>query len=122
VLFIGFAGTTFIPGLAQERRQFVAEVFGTTKEIADGYGDTQARMGLRYAAVEDLALDAAIGRSFTSHSQVEFFPTIGLTWIFDAPWKCCDREADQGGKRCVKLIVGFAGRGRSAGEAYRPLV
>lgn len=44
-------------------------------------------MGLRYAAVEDLVLDAAIGRSFTSHPQVEFFATVGLTWTFDAPWK-----------------------------------
>ena len=33
VLFIGFAGETFIPGLAEERRQFVAEVFGTTKKL-----------------------------------------------------------------------------------------
>jgi hypothetical protein len=52
--------------------QFVAEVFGTTKEIADSRGDIQARVGLRYTAIEDLGLDAAIGRSFTSHPEVEF--------------------------------------------------
>jgi hypothetical protein len=32
-------------------------------------------------------VDAAIGRSFTSRPQVEFFATVGLTWTFDAPWK-----------------------------------
>jgi hypothetical protein len=87
VLFIGLAGETTIPGLAEERLQFVAEVFGTTKEEEDGRGDIQGRVGLRYLAVEDLVLDAAIGRSFTSRPQVEFFATVGLTWTFDAPWK-----------------------------------
>ncbi|MDQ3831691.1 MAG: transporter, partial [Candidatus Tectomicrobia bacterium] len=87
VLFIGLAGETAIPGFAEERLQFVAEVFGTTKEEEDGRGDIQGRVGLRYLAVEDLVLDAAIGRSFTSRPQVEFFATVGLTWTFDAPWK-----------------------------------
>jgi hypothetical protein len=86
-LFIGLAGETTIPGLAEERLQFVAEVFGTTKEEEDGRGDIQGRLGLRYLAVEDLVLDAAIGRSFTARPQVEFFATVGLTWTFDAPWK-----------------------------------
>jgi hypothetical protein len=87
VLFIGLAGETTIPGLAEERLQFVAEVFGTTKEEEEGRGDIQGRLGVRYLAVEDLVLDAAIGRSFTSRPQVEFFATVGLTWTFDAPWK-----------------------------------
>jgi hypothetical protein len=87
VLFIGLAGETTIPGLAEERLQFVAEVFGTTKEEEDGRGDIQGRVGLRYVALEDLVLDAAIGRSFTARPQVEVFATVGLTWTFDAPWK-----------------------------------
>jgi hypothetical protein len=87
VLFIGLAGETMIPGFAEERLQLVAEVFGTTKEEEDGRGDIQGRLGARYLAVEDLVLDAAIGRSFTSRPQVEFFATVGLTWTFDAPWK-----------------------------------
>jgi hypothetical protein len=87
VLFIGLAGETTIPGLAEERLQFVAEVFGTTKEEEDGRGDIQGRVGLRYLAFEDLVLDAAIGRSFTARPQVEVFATVGLTWTFDAPWK-----------------------------------
>jgi hypothetical protein len=87
VLFIGLAGETAIPGLAEERLQVVAEAFGTTKEEEDGRGDIQGRVGLRYLALEDLVLDAAIGRSFTSRPQVEFFATVGLTWTFDAPWK-----------------------------------
>jgi len=86
VLFIGLAGETTIPGLAEERLQFVAEVFGTTKEEEDGRGDIQGRLGVRYLVVEDLVLDAAIGRSFTSRPQVAFFATVGLTWTFDAPW------------------------------------
>jgi hypothetical protein len=86
-LFIGLAGETTIPGLAEERLQFVAEVFGTTREEEDGRGDIQGRAGLRYLAFEDLVLDAAIGRSFTSRPQVEFFATFGLTWTFDALWK-----------------------------------
>ena len=87
VLFIGLAGETSLPGLAEERLQVVAEVFGTTKEEAGGRGDIQGRLGLRYLAVEDLIVDAAIGRSVTSRPQVEFFATVGLTWTFDAPWK-----------------------------------
>lgn len=87
VLFIGLAGETTIPGVAEDRLQLVAEVFGTTKEEEDGRGDIQGRLGLRYLALEDLILDAAIGRSFTSRPQVEFFATVGLTWTFDAPWK-----------------------------------
>jgi hypothetical protein len=87
VLFIGLAGETSLPGLAEERLQFVAEVFGTTKEEADGRGDIQGRLGVRYLVVEDLILDAAIGRSVTARPQVEFFATVGLTWTFDAPWK-----------------------------------
>jgi hypothetical protein len=87
VLFIGLAGETTIPGLAEERLQLVAEVFGTTKAEEDGRGDIQGRLGIRYLAVEDLILDAAIGRSFTARPQVEFFATVGLTWTFDAPWK-----------------------------------
>jgi outer membrane putative beta-barrel porin/alpha-amylase len=87
VLFIGLAGETTIPGVTEERLQFVAEVFGTTKEEEDGRGDIQGRVGLRYLAVEDLVLDAAIGRSFTSRPRVEFFATVGLTWTFDAPWR-----------------------------------
>jgi hypothetical protein len=87
VLFIGLAGETMIPGFAEERLQLVAEVFGTTKEEEDGRGDIQGRLGARYLVVEDLVLDAAIGRSFTSRPQVEFFATVGLTWTFDAPWK-----------------------------------
>jgi hypothetical protein len=86
VLFIGLAGETTIPGLAEDRLQFVAEVFGTTKEEQDGRGDIQGRLGVRYLAVEDLVLDAAIGRSFTARPQVEVFATVGLTWTFDAPW------------------------------------
>ena len=87
VLFIGLAVESTIPGLAEEHLQFVAEVFGTTKEEEDGRGDIQGRLGIRYLAVEDLILDAAIGRSFTAHPQVELFATVGLTWTFDAPWK-----------------------------------
>jgi hypothetical protein len=87
VLFIGLAGETPIPGLAEGRLQFVAEVFGTTKEEAEGRGDIQGRLGVRYAALEDLILDAAVGRSFTARPQVELFATVGLTWTFDAPWK-----------------------------------
>jgi hypothetical protein len=87
VLFIGLAGETTIPGVAEERLQFVAEVFGTTKEERDGRGDIQGRLGLRYLVMEDLILDAAIGRSLTSRPQVEFFATMGLTWTIDAPWK-----------------------------------
>ena len=86
-LFVGLAGETSIPGLAEERLQFVAEVFGTTAEEEGGPGDIQGRLGVRYLAVEDLVLDAAIGRSFTSRPPVEFFATVGLTWTFDAPWK-----------------------------------
>jgi hypothetical protein len=59
-------------------------VVGTTKE-EEGRGDIQGRLGIRYLAVEDLILDAAIGRSFTARPQVEFFATVGLTWTFDAP-------------------------------------
>jgi Putative MetA-pathway of phenol degradation len=86
-LFIGLAGETSIPGLAEERLQFVAEVFGTTAEQDGGPGDIQGHMGVRYLVGEDLILDAAIGRSFTARPQVEFFATVGLTWTFDAPWK-----------------------------------
>jgi hypothetical protein len=87
VLFIGLAGEATIPGVAEDRLQFVAEVFGTTKEAEDGRGDIQGRLGARYRVVEALILDAAIGRSFTSRPQVEFVATVGLTWTFDAPWK-----------------------------------
>jgi hypothetical protein len=87
VLFIGLAGETTISGLAEERLQVVAEVFGTTKEEREGRGDIQGRLGVRYLVVEDVILDAAIGRSFTARPQVEFFATVGLTWTFDAPWK-----------------------------------
>jgi hypothetical protein len=38
-----------------------------------------------YRTLEDLVLDAAVGRSFTSRPQVEFFATVGLTWTFEAP-------------------------------------
>jgi hypothetical protein len=86
-LFFGLAGETSIPGLAEERLQFVAEVFGTTAEEKGGPGDIQGHMGVRYLVGEDLILDAAIGRSFTSRPQVEFFATVGLTWTFDTPWK-----------------------------------
>jgi hypothetical protein len=86
-LFIGLAGETAIPGLAEERLQFVAEVFGTTAEEEGGPGDIQGHLGARYLVGEDVILDAAIGRSFTSRPQVEFFATVGLTWTFDAPWK-----------------------------------
>jgi len=86
-LFIGLAGETSIPGLAEERLQFVAEVFGTTAEENGGSGDIQGQLGVRYLVVEDLLLDAAIGRSFTARPPVEFFATVGLTWTFDAPWK-----------------------------------
>jgi outer membrane putative beta-barrel porin/alpha-amylase len=86
-LFFGLAGETSIPGLAEERLQFVAEVFGTTAEEDGGPGDIQGHMGVRYLVGNDLILDAAIGRSFTAHPPVEFFATVGLTWTFDAPWK-----------------------------------
>ena len=86
-LFIGLAGETSIPGLAEERLQLVAEVFGTTAEEAGGPGDIQGHLGARYRVGEDLVLDAAIGRSFTARPPVEFFATVGLTWTFDAPWK-----------------------------------
>jgi len=85
--FFGLAGATSIPGLAEERLQFVAEVFGTTAEEEGGPGDIQGHMGVRYLALESLILDAAIGRSFTAHPPVEFFATVGLTWTFGAPWK-----------------------------------
>lgn len=87
VLFVGLAGETTLPGLTGERLQLVAEVFGTTKEEEDGRGDIQGRLGARYQLVEDLLLDAAIGRSLTSRPQVELFATVGFTWTFDAPWK-----------------------------------
>jgi hypothetical protein len=86
-LFIGLAGETSVPGLAEERLQVVAEVFGTTAEEEGGPGDIQGHLGVRYLAREGLCLDAAIGRSFTAHPPVEFFATVGLTWTFDAPWK-----------------------------------
>jgi Putative MetA-pathway of phenol degradation len=87
-LFIGLAGATSIPGLAEERFQVVAEVFGTTAEEEGGPGDIQGHLGVRYLALERLILDAAIGRSFTANPPpVEFFATVGLTWTFDAPWK-----------------------------------
>jgi Putative MetA-pathway of phenol degradation len=87
-LFIGLAGATSIPGLAEERFQVVAEVFGTTAEEEGGPGDIQGHLGVRYLALESLILDAAIGRSFTANPPpVEFFATVGLTWTFDAPWK-----------------------------------
>ena len=86
--FFGLAGATSIPGLAEERLQVVAEVFGTTAEERGGPGDIQGHMGVRYLVVEDLVLDAAIGRSFTANPPpVQFFATVGLTWTFDAPWK-----------------------------------
>jgi hypothetical protein len=87
-LFIGLAGATSIPGLAEERFQVVAEVFGTTAEEEGGPGDIQGHLGVRYLALERLILDAAIGRSLTANPPpVEFFATVGLTWTFDAPWK-----------------------------------
>jgi hypothetical protein len=87
-LFIGLAGATSIPGLAEERFQVVAEVFGTTAEEEGGPGDIQGHLGVRYLALERLILDAAIGRSLTANPPpVEFFVTVGLTWTFDAPWK-----------------------------------
>jgi hypothetical protein len=87
-LFIGLAGETSIPGLAEERLQVVAEVFGTTAEQSGGPGDIQGHLGVRYLVVEDVVLDAAIGRSFTANPPpVQFFATVGLTWTFDAPWK-----------------------------------
>lgn len=85
VLFVGIAGETSIPGLAQERFQVVAELFATTEEEADGRGDIQGRLGVRYVLIQDLVLDAAIGRSLTSHPALEFFATAGLTWTFDVP-------------------------------------
>jgi hypothetical protein len=86
-LFIGLAGETSIPRLAEERLQVVAEVFGTTAEEQGGPGDIQGHLGVRYLTMEALVLDAAIGRSFTANPSVEFFATLGLTWTFDAPWK-----------------------------------
>jgi hypothetical protein len=86
-LFFGLAGETSIPGLAEERLQVVAEVFGTTAEEEGGPGDIQGHMGVRYLVGDDLILDAAIGRSFTAQPPVELFATVGLTWTFDAPWK-----------------------------------
>src|SRR5215510_6969341 len=86
--FFGLAGATSIPGLAEERFQVVAEVFGTTAEQDGGPGDIQGHIGARYLVGESLILDAAIGRSFTANPPpVEFFATVGLTWTFDAPWK-----------------------------------
>jgi len=85
VLFVGIAGETSIPGLAEERFQVVAELFAITEEEADGRGDIQGRLGVRYVLIEDLVLDTAIGRSLTSHPAVEFFATAGLTWTFDVP-------------------------------------
>ncbi|HXH11715.1 MAG TPA: transporter [Alphaproteobacteria bacterium] len=85
VLFVGIASETSVPGLAEERFQVVAEFFATTEEEADGRGDIQGRLGVRYGLIEDLVLDAAIGRSLTAHPAVEFFATAGLTWTFDVP-------------------------------------
>jgi len=85
--FVGLAGETSIPGLAEDRWQFVAEVFGTTAEQSVGPGDIQGHLGRRYDVTEDFILDGAIGRSFTVNPPVEFFAPIGLTWVFDAPWK-----------------------------------
>jgi hypothetical protein len=85
--FFGLAGETSIPGLAEDRFQFVAEVFGTTAEQSGGPGDIQGHMGVRYFVTEEVMLDAAIGRSFTVNPPVEFFATVGLTWTFDAPWQ-----------------------------------
>lgn len=87
MLFIDLTGDTTILGLADERLQCVAEVFGTTEEVEGGRGDIQERVGVRHLAVEDLVLDGAIERSMTSRPQVEFFATVGLTWTFNAPWK-----------------------------------
>ena len=86
-LFIGLAGETSIPGLAEERLQFVAEVFGTTKRRMAALVTSRGIWESAISALESLILDAAIGRSFTAHPQVEFFATVGLTWTFDAPWK-----------------------------------
>jgi hypothetical protein len=86
-LFVGLAGETNIPGLAAERFQAVAEVFGTTKEEAGGRSDIQGRVGVRYRLVEDLILDAAVGRSLTPHPAIELFATVGFTWNFAAPWR-----------------------------------
>jgi hypothetical protein len=86
VLFMGIAGETTLPGLAEQRLQFVAELFGTTPAEQDGSGDLQGRLGLRYLLTAAWLLDAAIGRSLSAHPQVEFFATVGLTWTFQAPW------------------------------------
>jgi hypothetical protein len=91
-LSIGLAGETSIPGLAEERLQVVAEVFGTTAEEEGGPGDIQGHLGVRYLVAEDFILDAAIGRSFTANPPVEFFATLGFTWTFDAPWKRHNRQ------------------------------
>lgn len=87
VLFLGIAGESPLPGLAEQRLQFVAELFGTTPAEQDGSGDLQARLGMRYLLTEGWVLDAAVGRSLTAHPQVEFFATVGLTWTFNAPWQ-----------------------------------
>jgi hypothetical protein len=98
--FFGLAGATSIPGLAEERFQVVAEVFGTTAEEEGGPGDIQGHLGVRYLVVESLILDAAIGRSFTANPPpVEFFATVGLTWTFDAPWKRPPRPQLSQGRR-----------------------
>lgn len=86
VLFMGIAGETTLPGLAEQQLQFVAELFGTTPAEQDGSGDLQARLGMRYLLAAEWTLDAAVGRSLTAHPQVEFFATVGLTWTFKAPW------------------------------------
>ena len=63
VVFVGIAGETNIPGLAAERSQVVAEVFGKTKEEANGRSDIQGRVGLHYQLVEDFILDAAMAEA-----------------------------------------------------------
>jgi len=70
-----------------QRPQFITVVFGPSTEGEGSPGDIQGHLGVRYLVVEDLILDAAIGRSFTARPPVEFFATVGLTWTFDTPWK-----------------------------------
>lgn len=109
-LFIGLAGETSIPGLAEERLQFVAEVFGTTAEEDGGPGDIQGHMGVRYLVTEDIILDAAIGRSFTANPPVEFFATVGVTWTFDAPWKRRNGEALREKPHAARGLLGSLAR------------
>ncbi len=60
----------------------VGEIFGSSREAKGERNDAAFQLGLSYAVIAGLVLDAAMGRSFRSEAtQVE--GTVGLTWTWD---------------------------------------